>query len=509
MEQALRELSSGYLTARIYGVLFAIALLLVTRSLLPTGRERRVLWQPTFFLGTHVVALLIGFFITEPSTARLLELVALVALLASIGRAGGLLVFDILIGRKLGRPLPRIIRDIAQGVVYVFLLLAALRAVGFDPGSILTTGAIVTAVIGLSLQDTLGNLVAGLAIQIQRPFDLGDWIQFDADPKRIGRVVEINWRATKVITLDEVEVVVPNGTLAKAPIVNYTKPERLSRRSVYVRAPHDVPPRRVHSVILESIVDAPGVLSDPSPSVVTNAFDDVGVEYWIRFYTDQFHLRDGVDGGVRDRIWYALQRAGIAIAMPQRRVHRREISDVTKAADHDRKVMARERALKRVDVLDVVSPEQRRELASASETRLFAPGEIVVHQGDEDDELFMIERGEVAVLIEGDDASAAASEVARLKKGQFFGEMALITGEKRRATVRAVTECELVVIGYDAFHRILTESPDLAGELSRVLAERQMMLDERAANLPQDQRAMAVSARSGQFLDRIKKFFAI
>jgi small-conductance mechanosensitive channel len=409
MEQALRELSSGYLTARIYGVLFAAVLLLVTRSLLPPGPERRVLFQPSFFLGAHVVALVVAIFIHEPSTSRLLELVALVALLASIGRAGGLLVFDILIGRKLGRPLPRIIRDIAQGVVYVFLLLAALRAVGFDPGSILTTGAIVTAVIGLSLQDTLGNLVAGLAIQIQRPFDLGDWIQFDDDSKRVGRVVEINWRATKVITLDEVEVTVPNGTLAKAPIVNFTKPERLSRRSVYVRTPFDAPPRRVQTVILEAILDAPGVLRDPAPSVVTNGFDDVGVEYWVRFYTDQFHLRDGVDGGVRDRVWYALQRAAIPIAVPQHRVHRREVTDVTRAEDHDRKVAARERALKRVDILDVVSQEQRRELASASETRLFAPGEIIVHQGDEDDELFMIERGEVAVLIEGDDPAAAAS----------------------------------------------------------------------------------------------------
>ena len=89
-----------------------------------------------------------------------------------------------------------------------------------------------TAVIGLSLQETLGNLVAGLAIQIQRPFDVGDWVQLEPDPKRIGRVVEINWRATKVITLEQVEVIVPNGMLAKAPIVNYSKPSPVVRRSL-------------------------------------------------------------------------------------------------------------------------------------------------------------------------------------------------------------------------------------------------------------------------------------
>ena len=127
-----------------------------------------------------------------------------------------------------------ILRDIAQGVLYLFVVLAALRALGFDPGSILTTGAVVTAVIGLSLQETLGNLVAGLAIQLQRPFDVGDWVSFDEDAKHIGRVIEINWRATKVITLDQVEIVIPNGPLAKAPIRNFTKPAVLSRRRLQV-----------------------------------------------------------------------------------------------------------------------------------------------------------------------------------------------------------------------------------------------------------------------------------
>ena len=105
---------------------------------------------------------------------------------------------------------------------------------------------------------------------MQRPFDVGDWVQFDGDSKRIGRVVEINWRATKVMTLDETEVIVPNGMLAKAPIVNFSKPTKLSRRSVHVNVAYDVPPRRVHDAILEAIKDTPGVLATPAPSVLTS-----------------------------------------------------------------------------------------------------------------------------------------------------------------------------------------------------------------------------------------------
>src|SRR5262249_52675301 len=130
------------------------------------------------------------------------------------------------------------------------------------------------------------------------------------------KVLEINWRATKIVTLDEVELIIPNGTLGKAQINNFSKPTGLSRRSGDVHAPHHAPPQRVSQVILSAIADSWGVLKQPPPSVVTNAFDERGVQYWVRFFTTEFGRRDLVDGGVRDRIWYALQRNGIAIPPP-------------------------------------------------------------------------------------------------------------------------------------------------------------------------------------------------
>ena len=141
-----------------------------------------------------------------------------------------LLVLDTILSRRLDRPLPKIIRDILQGLVYFVLALAILRQLGVEPGQLLTTSALLTAVVGLSLQDTAGNLIAGLSVQLQRPFDVGDWIQFDDNPKNIGRVIEINWRATTLLTLDENEIIVPNGLLAKAPLRNYTKPTNVARR---------------------------------------------------------------------------------------------------------------------------------------------------------------------------------------------------------------------------------------------------------------------------------------
>lgn len=506
MENLFREFLKGYAPIGLGALIVALVMLVVTRTLLPK-KDRRLLRMPMFFLFVDTVALALALVVPDESRLKpALGYVQMFALLLVFGRLIGVLVIQV-IGRKLERPVPAILRDIAQGLLYLLLLLGAMRAIGFDPGSILTTGAIVTAVIGLSLQETLGNLVAGLAIQMQRPFDVGDWVQLEPDLKKIGRVIEINWRATTVLTLDDVEMIVPNGLLAKSPIINFTRPSKRSRRVVVVQVAYEVPPRRVHSALLEAIKDAPGVLADPAPSVLTNSFADSGIEYLVRFFTDEFHRRDAVDSDVRDRIYYALHRAGFEIPFPHRTLHVHQVSDESRArADEDR-IAKRESALRGVDVLAVVDPAMLRKLAALLTTRLFSPGETIVRQGDDADELYIIERGTVAVLIEA--KGKEKSEVTRLGPGMFFGEMALMTGERRQATVRAVTECELMVIGHKAFHETLAASPGMVNELSHVLAERQVMLDEHAETLSAGDLEREMNLKSIQFIDRIKKFFEL
>ena len=504
MEHLLKELGSA--SAQTIGLAVAVGILLATFVLLPV-QDRRLLRQPMIYLAVHVVARGVDLIIHDGSAlSRIVSLISLTALLASIGRAGVVLVFEVVLHRRLATPIPKIIRDIVQGLVYVVILLAILRAVGFEPGQILTTSAVLTAVIGLSLQDTLGNLVAGLAVQLQRPFDVGDWIQFDGENKNIGRVVEINWRATKIITLDEIEVVVPNGMLAKSALKNYTKPTVVVRRSVYVTVGYDVAPRRVAKTILQAIADSPGLVRDPAPSVVTNDMKDSGIEYWVRYFIDQFGRRDSVDGTVRDRIWYSFQRAGIPFAFPQRVVQMNQISDESRAIDVERRTSKKERALEKVDFLGIISPAQRRELAHHATTRLFSTGELIVKQGDETSEFFIILKGMVTVTLEGDRSS---TEVTRLSAGEFFGEMALVTGERRKATVKASAECELLVIDHEAFQPILQENPTVAEQLSEVLADRQLKLDEHAEALSSGDRASVKLETSNQLLGKIKKFFAI
>ena len=479
------------------------ALLVLSLVLLLPAPARRLSRQPALFLVAHLLA--VGALRVLPEGApwrHPLDLTATLLILASIGRSLVLLVLDVGLGRRMRRPLPRIVGDLTQGLVWIAIVLVTMRTAGVEPGSLLTTSALLTAAIALSLQETLGNLMAGLAIQVQRPFDVGDWIEFDGDPKHIGRVIEINWRATKVITLDEVEVTVPNGTLAKASIVNFTKPTPLSRRSLYLYTPADVPPHVVHRAILDALPGSLGVAAEPAPSVVTNAFVEGNVEYWVRFFTDAFHRRDAVDGAARDRVWYALRRLGVTpSSAPNRAVHMQEVSAAARARD-EQDLQERERALRNVDFLAVLSDEHRRLLAGASHMRLYVEGEPIVKRGDGSAEMFVIESGEVVVVV-GD------AVVARLGPGKFFGEMALMTGEPRNATVRAAGPCKLLVIDDRALRTVLETQPGLAGHISRVIADRQAALDAGEAASSDAHARPSVEERSSQLLARIRQFFAL
>lgn len=504
MESFLKSLSSA--SGLTIAVSVALGLMGLTLLLMPAA-DRRQLRLPFGFLIAHVVLRAIGFLLEAGSPLhRAVSLIALGALLVTIGRSTVLLLLDVILGRRLDRALPKIIRDIIQGLVYFLLLLALLREVGLEPGQLLTTSALLTAVIGLSLQDTLGNLVAGLSVQIQRPFSVGDWIQFDTDKNNVGRVIEINWRATTLVTLDDVEVVVPNGALAKAALRVYSRPTPTVRRNLFVQVAYEVPPRRVHEVLLEAMKDTPGVVKEPAANVVTNAYLDSGIEYWIRIYISQFARRDVIEGAVRDRIWYAFQRNGIGFPYPHRIVHMQQHDDESRAVETQKKALKREHALIGVDFLKVITDEQRHELALRATTRLFSAGEVIVRQGEDTHELFIILRGEVVVVLENE---VVETEVTHLTPGQFFGEMALVTREKRKATVKASRDCELLVIDHEAFEAVLHKAPGVVEELSRVLAERQLELDVHAERFTTEERTSIVQREQSHLLSSIKRLFSL
>ncbi|MFO0944798.1 MAG: mechanosensitive ion channel family protein [Planctomycetota bacterium] len=484
------------------GLLVAIVLVVLLRVVLTPMERKRARLSAAFLLLHLLFLFLMTHARGDSSASSFYASLALFFLLACIVEASFLLVVHALVQRLRHSP-PKIFLDILLGAFYFGIVVYVLHDAGVQLSSLLTGSALVTAILGLSLKDTFGNIFAGLAIHAQHPFEIGDWIQFDDRQDHIGKVLEINWRATKVITLDVVEVIVPNAKLADFPIRNFTKPERWSRRSLYVVCPYDVPPGKVHKIILEAIADSWGVNRHPAPSVVTNAFTDRGIEYWIRFFTAEFDSRDRVDGGARDRIWYALSRYGVSLPYAQRQVELRQVTEETLALERIAQIHQVKENLRKVDIFNALPEQSLDRLAMLAKVHFHVANEVILRQGDEGSELYIIRDGIVTVSKER--GGQREMEVGRIGPGKFFGEMALLTGQRRTATIRAAEDCELLVVDKPAMSTVLTENPELAARIAEVLARRTEGPD--AQSIGEDDKASTNVETT--LLSRIKSFFSL
>ena len=481
--------------------ILALVLLATYLATAPRGR-RRLAWPSIGLLATAAAVLLLLAIFPRPPMGgadrshHVLRFFLVASALQSL-----LVVVVVSVWERLSKPLPKIFIDILRFAFLVLALFVVMWDAGIEPGGLLTGSAVLTAVLGFALRDTLGNVFAGLAIHAEHPFEVGDWIQYDTNQAHIGRVVEVNWRATKVITLDEAYVIIPNGQLAQASIRNFTKPDAWSRRSIYVTAPYAVSPQKVQRIIVEALRGSFGVLEHPAPSVVTNAFTERGIEYWVRLFTVDFDKRDRVDGMARDRIWFALARHGIEIPVATQSIRLTEVSPAVPPEPAETILARRVESLERVGLLDGLRPEQFRRLADESRELHFAGGEPVIRQGEPGDSMFILLDGDVEVTAH--DQGAMPVVVARLGPGDYFGEMSAMTGAPRSATVVALCETRVLEVRKEAFGSLVAEEPGLLDALSSALSAR---LEER-------RRALAASGRAPEppppdLIRRIHEFFS-
>ncbi len=487
------------------GIGLAALLIVLAFAALPRG-ERYLVRGPVLLLLVHVLLRWVATHSERASLdARLLTFVGAFGLLASMARSAFLLGVMSRVARRFTRPWPRILRDLLQAFLYFAVALLALRAAGVEPGSLLATSALLTAVIGLSLQETLGNLFAGLSLQAQPPFSVGDWLQYAEGPNGIGRVIEINWRATHLVTIGEVEVIVPNGVIAKAPLRNFSRPTPLMRHETSIILPDAVPPNRIQSIVLRTLADLPGVLATPPPSVLVGQFGERGASYSIRYFIDDFAKLEPIEGELRKRLWYWLRRERIELPTMRSRVEAvAEPFAVTslrslEGPEPQEELGAR---LASVDFLAGVGPPVLEQLAQGTVSLVYGPGEVIIREGESGNELFVVERGSVEVLVTRE--GGVPTQVATLQAGQFFGEAALLRAEQRSATVVAKSECQLLVISASAFRAAGKLDASIVERLTSKLASRLSELNKAVSDAGPDEDE---ERRSLMLIERVKRFF--
>jgi len=416
-------------------------------------------------------------------------------------------VFDVLLVDRLTRwrnkpPVPLVLRDIARLVLALVALVLIVRS--FFPGVNLNVFAVSSLVVGYIVgnasQDTLGNLFAGLALNAERPFQIGDWVSVGG---HTGMLVDTTWRATRLKTKANDFIVIPNSAIGKEPIINYSRPTRSHGCYLQVGVSYDTPPNKVREVILGVLRDAPDVCPDPAPTVYLAGYGDFAVNYTIKFFLEEYALLDPIQSAVMDRLWYAFRREGISIPYPIRDVrHRPTLADAeTQRAAGETTIR---QLLSGVELFQSLSAAELESLAHAAKLRLYAAGENLCRQGEPGDSFYVIREGRVAVLVT--DSDGATVTAAHLANGAFFGEMSLLTGEPRSGTISAETDVEVLCVSKQDFAGLLHANAELAVKLAAVLENR--MESRRNAIATRVARQTVPETRSALAL-RIKQFFGL
>jgi len=397
------------------------------------------------------------------------ESALLIVLAISAVEACSGLVFDYLLAIRRHTMVPVIVRSLTRGIVYTALFFFFLPHffAWRNVAGLITSSAIVSLILGLALQETLGNLFAGITMQISRPYQTGHWIKIGAYE---GQVERADWRSMTLRTLEGDQVSFPHSLLAKMEIRNYSFPSTLHACETQVSVHYRHPPSTVETILTRCALETPGVRAQPSPEVRLTAYQDFAILYTIQFWIDDFARYQDIESDVLKRIWYLFRRESIEIPYPIRELHRREErrKDAA-AADHVQ-------LLQRIEFLAALNDEQRSLLAQRLAPQLFARGEIIFRQGDPGNTFHIIKHGQVEATVQSSDGHTIHGRV--MKAGDYFGEVSLLTGEPRSATIRAAEDTEVLTMGKEDMRRLLETNSQLAEHVSRTLTQRQQIIRE-------------------------------
>lgn len=452
----------------VEGLLMAFGLL----AAFAVRRRRRAITATTFLLlGVSLLIDAASRLIPVAATGRKVAVAAFVLFLFGVIR---LIIEVVDAATRRGKPHSNsILKELVMFAGWaVVLMIVAYTDFGFQPLSLLTATTVLGAVLGFALQETLGNIFSGLTLQLGHPFDPGDWVR---SGPHVGQVKGIAWRATTIMTRANERLEIPNSMMAKDVLFNYATGG--VRDEISVGISYGVAPNHVREVVLKLLRDVPQVMRDPAPEVYAWEYGESSInyriKYWILDYGAQEHVRDHVVSS----LWYALRRHSIEIPFPIRTVQMRDArADAESRADAE-KERAVMHALRQVEFLRGLTDDELKTLVQAAVVRQFGAGELLIREGDEGDSMFIFRSGTAELF---QNADGKPRHLANYHPGDFTGEMALMTGDPRTASVRAVTDIEVIEMDREGLRRLFKEHPETVAAIGDIIAIRNK---ERLENL--------------------------
>lgn len=363
------------------------------------------------------------------------------------------------------KEVPRLLIDVIGVLIFVGAIIMVISLVFDKPvGGLLATSGLIVAILGFALQSTFSNIFSGIALNIENPFHIGDWLQLDSG--EVGKVTDCNWRATRLLTIEGRTIVIPNGKLAEKTFTNLNAPERYYRIKQPIHVAYSAPTDRVENILASAIKATEGIVKEMPSVVLLEGCSERGVLYTLNYWVPDYPQSFGITNRAIANALNYLDQAGLIPSYPKRDIAIHE----TPRQEINRKVDILN-LLKRVELFQLLNDDSLKRLQQKARLIDFEAGTVIVHENESGDSLFVVVSGLLEVL--KSSPNGQLNRVAVLSPGQILGEMSLLTGSPRNATVTAQTPVALIEVKKDHFEPILRQNPELINLITEIQLKRQ------------------------------------
>ena len=387
----------------------------------------------------------------------------------------------------------KLVQDLLAGLIYLAALFAIVSYVFDLPiQGLLATSGVVAIILGLALQSTLGDVFSGIVLSFSRPYRPGDWISVEGGTD--GRVIELSWRATSILTARRDLAIVPNSTIAKSKIVNVSSPSGIHGTTVTVQVDANTPPLRASEILGHALRNCRLIVATPAPTITVKCINATHTEFEIAFFVEELASTVKAQNELFDYIYRHLAAADIDLASPQNEP----------AADgslrKDQPLV--ERLLELLAIFATFTTEERAAITEKLKQRSYDEGETLVEPGTVLQSLFIIGNGVVSVTRDG---ICGEIELLRLGPGDHFGEIGLLTGAAATAKISALIPTTVYELAKEDLTPILKARPQVAQELCRTLARLQAAGQSSAS--PELDDSVPKHRLTSWFSDRIHRLY--
>ncbi len=414
------------------------------------------------------------------------------------------IVWPIILERRLGRTIPRLLKDLVRFIV-VIVAVGVIVSVVFEKSitGFLAASGVVGLVLGFALQNMIADFFSGIALNLEHSFAVGDRVKIEGSDLT-GDVAEITWRTTIIHDFSGNSIIIPNSRMANMKVENFHKPVREHYNWHFITLDFDVPIERAERVILAGMKHGLaqfGVTAAPIARV--RLPNERGMEYLMVYTVPEYRFRGRLRAAIIRSVMHHLKVAGIRPVYPKLNLYSADMPKLDPEQMPDPYSL-----IKLVSMFTILDEQERVELAGRMTPQFFSAGDVIVEQGEPGASMYIVAEGLLYVYIAQADSDELL-KVADFIPGQFMGEMALLTGEARSATVKAETDALVYEITKEDMESLLKRRPEIAEGLSEVMAQRLLEREEFIQNLPTEQQEAEVKNFASQLLAKMRGFFGV